>query len=99
MRTRGPEIPSHRHLLIYPSQKDTLFLYCHYEHDYIPLQVCLESGGDETWERELRALEAAAAAHPQVRPFLVTLDASPPTRPLPDGLSWVAAARWLPEEV
>ena len=63
------------------------------------LQVCLESEGDETWERELRALEEATAAHPQARPFLVTLDASPPARPLPEGLSWIPAAHWLLEEV
>ena len=65
----------------------------------ILLQVCLESEGDETWERELRALEEAATAHPQARPFLVTLDASPPTRPLPEGVSWIPAAHWLLEEV
>lgn len=63
------------------------------------VQVCLESEGDETWERELRALHAAAAAHPDARPFLVTLDAVPPTRRLPRGLSWAPAARWLLEEM
>jgi hypothetical protein len=59
------------------------------------VQACLESEGDETWERELRALEAAAAAHPGARPFLVTLDAVPPRRALPGGLTWAPAARWL----
>ncbi|MDA1095485.1 MAG: ATP-binding protein [Acidobacteria bacterium] len=59
------------------------------------LQVCLESEGDETWERELRALEAAAATHPDARPVLVTLDAVPPRRPLPQGVSWAPAAHWL----
>ena len=59
------------------------------------VQVCLEREGDETWERELRALQAAAAAHPEARPFLVTLDAVPPRRPLPRGLTWAPAARWL----
>jgi predicted AAA+ superfamily ATPase len=63
------------------------------------VQACLESEGDETWERELRALEAAAAAHPHARPFLVTLDAVPPTRPMPDGLTWAPAAGWLLEEM
>jgi predicted AAA+ superfamily ATPase len=63
------------------------------------VQVCLESEGDETWERELRALAAAAAAHPHARPFLVTLDAVPPRRPLPRGLTWTSAARWLLEEL
>ncbi len=63
------------------------------------VQVCLESEGDETWERERRALEAAAAIHPDARPFLVTLDAVPPSRPLPGALVWAAAARWLLEEM
>ena len=63
------------------------------------VQVCLESEGDETWERELRALEAAAVAHPEARPFLVTLDAVPPSRPLPRGLTWAPAVLWLLEEM
>jgi len=63
------------------------------------IQACLESEGDETWERELRALSAAAATHPEARPFLVTLDAVPPTRPMPDRLKWTPAARWLLEEM
>lgn len=62
------------------------------------VQVCLESTQDETWARELRALEAAAAANPRARAFLITLDARPPARPLPRGLEWVPAARWLLEE-
>lgn len=62
------------------------------------LQVCLESEGDETWERELRALEAASAYF-DARAFLVTLDAVPPGRPLPNGLTWAPAARWLLEEM
>lgn len=63
------------------------------------VQVCLESEGDDTWVRELRALQAAAATHPEARPFLVTLDAVPPSRPLPRGLTWAPAARWLLEEM
>lgn len=63
------------------------------------LQACLESEGDATWERELRALEGAAAAHPDARPFLVTLDAVPPSRSLPSGLTWAPAAGWLLEEM
>jgi hypothetical protein len=63
------------------------------------LQACLESEGQETWNRELRALEATAAAHPEARPFLVTLDADPPRRPLPKGVTWAPAARWLLEEM
>jgi hypothetical protein len=63
------------------------------------IQACLESEGDETWERELRALAAAAAAHPDAHPFLVTLDTVPPSRPMPHGLTWAPAARWLLEEM
>ncbi len=63
------------------------------------VQVCLETEGDETWGRELRALQAAAAAHPKARAFLVTLDATPPAKALPRGLTWVPAARWLLEEI
>lgn len=63
------------------------------------VQVCLESEDDETWTRELRGLEAAAQAYPEARSFLVTLDAVPPTRTLPRGLTWAPAARWLLEEL
>ncbi len=63
------------------------------------VQACLESEGDATWTRELRALETAAAVHPDARPFLVTLDAVPPSRPMPAGLTWAPAARWLLEEM
>jgi hypothetical protein len=62
------------------------------------VQSCLESEGDATWERELRALQSGAAAHPDARGFLVTLDARPPRRPLPQGLTWMGAAEWLLEE-
>lgn len=63
------------------------------------VQVCLETEGDETWMRELRALEAVAAAYSKARPFLVTLDATPPSKALPSGLTWAPAARWLLEEM
>ena len=62
-------------------------------------QVCLESEGDDTWDRELRALEAAATAYPDARPFLLTLDAAPPRRAMPAKLTWAPAARWLLEEM
>lgn len=41
----------------------------------------------------------AAATHPEARPFLITLDAVPPTRPPPRGLTWVPAVQWLLEEM
>ena len=62
------------------------------------LQVCLDTTADETWARELRALQAAAA-HRKAGAFLVTLDASPPANALPRGLAWAPAARWLLEEM
>jgi predicted AAA+ superfamily ATPase len=62
------------------------------------VQVCLESEGDETWQRELRALQSAAAAHSQAHPILVTLDTDPPKRELPDGIRWIPASTWLLEE-
>jgi len=63
------------------------------------VQACLESEGDETWSRELRALESGAVAHPAARAFLVTLDAVAPRRALPRGITWAPAARWLLEEM
>lgn len=63
------------------------------------VQVCLESEGAETWTRELRALQDALAAHADARAFLVTLDATVPTRPMPHGLTWASAAHWLLEEM
>jgi uncharacterized protein len=62
------------------------------------VQVCLESERDETWARELRALETGVARYPDARAWLVTLDATPPTRPRPDAIIWAPAARWLLEE-
>ncbi|MCU0726875.1 MAG: ATP-binding protein [Planctomycetes bacterium] len=62
------------------------------------VQACLESEGDDTWTRELRALEAAAAEHRRATAILVTMDAVPPSRPLPGRISWAPAARWLLEE-
>ena len=59
------------------------------------VQVCLDTTGDATWEREVRALEAAARAHPDADAMLVTQDASPPQRALPAPLQWMAATQWL----
>ena len=63
------------------------------------VQVSLETEGDETWERELRALEGATQRYSEARRFLVTLDGIPPRRPLPRGITWAPAARWLLEEI
>ena len=62
------------------------------------VQVSLETEGDETWDRELRALESARTQYPEAVPFLVTLDAIPPIRPLPQAVTWVPATQWLLED-
>ena len=59
------------------------------------VQVCLDTADDATWEREVRALRSAGRTFSDARLLLVTLDASPPTRPLPDRVVWAPAARWL----
>ena len=63
------------------------------------VQVCLDTADDATWEREVRALRSAGRAYGDARLFLVTLDASPPPRRLPDRVVWTPAARWLLEDV
>lgn len=59
------------------------------------VQVCLDTTGDATWEREVRALEAAARANPDAEAMLVTQDASPPQRTLPAPIQWMSATQWL----
>ena len=63
------------------------------------VQVSLDTADDATWEREVRALRSAGRAYGDAHLVLVTLDASPPRRPLPDRIVWTPAARWLLEEV
>ena len=59
------------------------------------VQVCLDTSDDSTWEREVRALEAAATSHPYAVSLLITQDQSPPTRQLPGMVQWYSAAQWL----
>ena len=61
------------------------------------VQVCLDTADDATWEREVRALRSAGCVYGDARLVLVTLDATPPQRPLPDRIIWAPAARWLLE--
>ncbi len=63
--------------------------------DALLVQVSLDTASETTWERELRALQAAAEVHPHARPLLLTLDPTPPSRPLPARLEWMPASRWL----
>ncbi len=59
------------------------------------VQVCLDTTADATWDREVRALEAAAAEYPTAAAVLITQDSSPPARHLPSPLRWHSAAEWL----
>jgi hypothetical protein len=59
------------------------------------LQVSLDTAAEATWDREIRALTAAADASPDARPLLITLDPTPPSRALPRRLEWLPAARWF----
>jgi uncharacterized protein len=47
------------------------------------VQVCLDSEGDETWEREVRSLQAALEDIPEADAYPITLDTSPPTQACP----------------
>jgi uncharacterized protein len=59
------------------------------------IQVSLDTASDATWDREGRALEEAAQDHPEAEALLITLDPSPPARPLPGRLRWHPASGWL----
>lgn len=59
------------------------------------VQVSMDTTVDATWEREVRSLEMAAREHPNAEALLITQDPTPPFRPLPDTLRWIAATEWL----
>ena len=61
------------------------------------IQVSLDTSSRTTWEREVRALRAAAEEYPKARPLLITLDPTPPQSPLPHRLEWYSASQWLLE--
>jgi len=62
------------------------------------VQVCLDLGNTETWEREVRALVAATGEHPRASTLLLTMDATPPHTDPPLPVKWRPAAEWLLEE-
>jgi uncharacterized protein len=66
--------------------------------DPLLIQLSLDTAEDATWEREIRSLVAAAREYPDAHPLLVTLDPTPPARPLPKPLAWRSASQWLLEQ-
>jgi len=67
----------------------------HHVADDLLVQVSLATEADATWERELRSLQVAAEVYPHAHPLLLTLDPTPPARPLPARLEWMPASHWL----
>lgn len=63
------------------------------------IKVSLDTASGATWEREIRSLEATSKVYPEARALLITLDPTPPSRSLPNGLEWYSASKWLLEEV
>ncbi len=59
------------------------------------IQVCADVSDPATYEREVRALTAAAAEHRGAVPLLLTFDTRPPRSPLPKPLRWQPAIAWL----
>jgi predicted AAA+ superfamily ATPase len=59
------------------------------------IQVCADVSNPATYEREVRALTAAAAVFRGALPLLLTFDTLPPRSPLPKLLHWQPAVAWL----
>lgn len=59
------------------------------------IQVCLDVSDPATRVREVRALEAASKELPHAKPFLLTLDSTPPQPSLSEPLQWKPAVAWL----
>jgi len=59
------------------------------------VQVCADVQDPQTYDREVRALAAAASAHRSARALLVTLESTPPAQSLPPPMGWRCAADWL----
>ena len=64
------------------------------EGDTTLIQVCTEVSDPATYEREVRAL-AAAAEYRGATPLLLTFETLPPRSPLPKPLRWQPAIAWL----
>ena len=61
----------------------------------ILIQVCTDVSDPATYEREVRALAAAAAEYREATPLLLTFDTLPPRSSLPRPLRWQPAIAWL----
>jgi uncharacterized protein len=65
------------------------------EGDATLIQVCADVSDPATFEREVRALAAAAAEYREATPLLLTFDTIPPRSPLPQPLRWQPSISWL----
>ena len=59
------------------------------------IQVCTDVSDPATYEREVRALSAAATEYRGALPLLLTFDTLPPRSHLPKPLRWQPAIAWL----
>lgn len=59
------------------------------------IQVCTDVSDPATYDREVRALSAAAVEYPDALPLLLTFDTLPPSAALPKRLRWQPAIAWL----
>lgn len=71
------------------------FLARHADGSEELLQVCVSVDDAETLAREVRALQAAAAAYPRARRLLLTLESRQPYPALPPGIEILPAWQWL----
>ena len=59
------------------------------------VQVCADVQDPQTYDREVRALAAAAGEYRSARALLDTLESTPPAPGLPPPLEWRCAGDWL----
>jgi hypothetical protein len=80
-----------------PERFEVDFLAHGPEGEELLIQVCAGMDHAETLEREVRALEGAAAAHRRATPMLITLTLPAAAVPLRKGIEMHEAAAWLLE--
>lgn len=59
------------------------------------IQVCTDVNDPAAYDREVRALAAAASEYRGASPLLLTFDTVPPRSPLPKSMRWQPAIAWL----